>query len=221
MSRLDDVAQRLEQEAREIAGRLAVKQRIQQELDKLSVELLSTQQALADIEQSASIIGAVEASQQQDLRAKIEKLVSSALSKIFEQPYQFVLKQTARGSQVNTQFCITTPQTGDALIPLRDAHGGGLVVVCAFLLRLIILLSTRPLLAPILFDDEPFVAVSSDHRERLVTFLRYLADKSGVKFVMITHESALASVGDKAYKFKLSGGLTKSELIDGREAADL
>jgi len=213
MSRLEDVHQRLEDESRKVAGHVAVRDRIKKELDTTTLALEAKKQEMADIEQAASIIGAVEASQQGELKTKIEKLVSGALCSIFEHPYQFVLKQTARGSQVNTQFCVLTPETGNVLVPLKDAHGGGLMVVCAFLLRVIILLSTRPSLSPILFDDEPFVAVSSDHRDRLVSFLKYLASKSGVRFVFVTHEQELSSVGDKAYRFKLVNGLTKVEQL--------
>lgn len=211
IERIQTLVQLLDAESSLLTGHLAVKKRLQKELESTSQSLVDRQQDIADIQQSAVIIGAVEASQQGELKQKIEKLVSGALCSIFEHPYQFVLKQSARGSQVNTQFCILSPETGSMPIPLKDAHGGGLVVVCAFLLRLIILLSTKPPLSPILFDDEPFAMVSSDHRTRLVAFLQYLSDKSGVRFVFVTHEQELASVGDKVYRFTLVDGLTKVE----------
>lgn len=214
---IEELIAQVDQGIHVVTGRLAIKSKLETDLKSSQQRLQRLRQSVAEIEEAALVISTVESVQQQELRTKVEQLISYGLSTIFHRSYTFVLKQEQRGNQTDTTFCVLSPETGDIPIPLKDAHGGGLVAVVSFLLQFIILVSTRPALSPIFFKDEPFTAVSEENRERLTDFIQKLAVSSSMQFVFVTHDPELAAIGDKAYRFKRVGGLTQVEFIQSGE----
>lgn len=190
----------------EINSQLAVKNMLQKQLDSLILQVSQLQSRLVDAEEAAIVVGAVEKAQQEQLKQKLEKLVSYALSVIFERPYKFVVEFDQRGQQSEATFMIVD-DLGNAQ-NIKEAHGGGILVIVAYILRAIVMMSAQPKLLPIMIDDEPFAQVSADYRNRLVEFLQKFAQSSGVQLIMVTHNQDLAEIGDKKYRFKLVNGKT-------------
>jgi ABC-type nitrate/sulfonate/bicarbonate transport system ATPase subunit len=85
--------------------------------------------------------------------------------------------------------------------PVLEARGGGMAVVVAFLLRLVILLLT-PGARRILLLDEPFAFVSAEFESRVAEFLRELCDSAGVQVIMVTHSAAYGDVADRQYRLE-------------------
>jgi len=193
----------------DVNARLAVRDVLLTQLKQLNETTTILQQALADTEEASIVIAAVEKAQQDQLKTKLEKLVSYALTVIFERPYKFLVEFTTRGQQSDATFKIQD-ELGNAQI-VKDAHGGGLLVVVAYILRAIVMMSAQPRLLPIMVDDEPFAQVAAEHRDRLIEFLQKFAESSGVQIVIVTHNQDLANIGDKKYRFKLVNGSTKVE----------
>lgn len=198
--------ERIQTRLNEINSQLAVKNMLQKQLDGLSLQVSQLQSKLSDNEEAAIVVGAVEKAQQDQLKQKLEKLVSYALSVIFEKQYKFVVDFDQRGQQSEATFMIID-ELGNAQ-NVKEAHGGGIIVIVAYILRAIVMMSAQPKLMPIMIDDEPFAQVSADFRPRLVDFLQRFAESSGVQLVMVTHNHDLAEIGDKKYRFKLVNGKT-------------
>lgn len=202
---------RITQKLNEINAKIAVRDMLQKQHDALVIKQHLLTAKLNDNEEASIVIGAVEKNQQEQLKMKLERLVSYALSVIFEKQYKFVVEFDQRGNQSDATFLVVD-DLGNAQ-NVKEAHGGGILVVVAYILRAIVMMSAQPKLLPIMIDDEPFAQVSADYRDRLVEFLQRFAESSGVQLVMVTHNQDLAEIGDKRYRFKLVNGRTVVEEI--------
>ena len=89
-----------------------------------------------------------------------------------------------------------------------DARGGGLVNVASFLLRVLLLLSARPVLSRVLILDESFVNISREYRPALTELLRRMVDEGGIQILLITHSDDLTDAADVVYRFALEDGVT-------------
>lgn len=196
----------------DLNGKIAVKQRIDKELFELNSKIELMQLDYAVVEESRLVIAAVEETQQKQLKLKLERIITRALTAIFERNYKFELAFSDRGNQSDVTFNILN-ENGDAA-DLRNAHGGGLLVIVAFLLRTVIILSARPAMRRLIVHDEPFAQVSEEYRDKLVTFIQAFAKAADVQFVFVTHSQDLADIADVKYRFKLVNGLTQVERIN-------
>lgn len=190
---------------------LAVKQLLQKQLADKQTELNLILASVLDHEEAAVVIAMLEKTQQAQLKEKLEKIVSYALSVIFERKYTFLIDFEQRGQQSDALLKVMD-EHGNAQ-ELKDAHGGGLQVVVAFILRAIVMMSTQPPLTPILIDDEPMVQVSAEYRGKLIEFLRTLAEKAKVQLLMVTHSDDFLELADKCYRFRLVSGKTEVTCI--------
>lgn len=195
----------------DVRSKLAVRAVLAEQLSNLDGKVVALTQNIANMEEAALVVGAVEKAQQEQLKVKLEKLISYALTVIFERTYQFVVQFESRGAQSEARFMVVDEQ--GSMQSIKDAHGGGLLVVVAYLLRAIVMMSAQPRLVPLMIDDEPFAQVSADFRPRLVEFLQKFAESSGVQLIIVTHMQDLADIGDKKYRFKLVNGKTVVEEI--------
>lgn len=118
-----DIRKRLD----DVNGKFAVRRVKVDEFDKLSVTVNQLQGERAAVDEARLVIAAVEETQQKQLKQKLEKIISRALTAIFEKPYTFQVEFTDRGAQSEATFKVVD-EHGDAQ-ELKNAHGGGLVVV--------------------------------------------------------------------------------------------
>lgn len=205
--------QNLDSFQRKLEAQTAVREHILKESVESGAKLKNLETAIAAHEEALIVINAVTEAKRAELRAKVEDLTSFALSEIFETDYRFVLKMEQRGQQVELQFKVRDPYLGNHEVDLLEARGGGLVQVVAFIMKLLVVLSSRPPLRRILFMDEPLRMVSAAFTENLCNFIKQIAEKTGFQFVIITHDQGLATMGDKAYNFRLVQGETQVEPI--------
>lgn len=150
--------------------------------------------------------------QQEDIRRRLEGLVTLGLRAVFEEDLAFHLRSKVVGKRTDTELTITSTYDGQQIeTPIMDARGGGVAAVTGFLLQVILLLLHR---APkILFLDEAFSQVSAEYEPRLVEFMSELADRSGMQFVVVTHSSAFEDVSDAVYRTSSIDGATKVERV--------
>lgn len=218
MSNLAILESRLRADLDEVNGQLAVKRALQKQLETLQNTLSTLEAEISNTEEAAVVIGAVETAQQDQLKKKLERLVSYALTVIFERPYRFVVEFDQRGHQTDVTFKVED-EFGNTQ-SVKDAHGGGILVVVAYILRAIVMMSAQPKLLPIMIDDEPFVQVSSEYRDRLVEFLQRFAESADVQLLLVTHNQELQDIGDRRYRFTLVRGKTHVEDISPTEGSD-
>lgn len=164
--------------------------------------------------QVLAVLTSVGEARQESAQRQVEELVTRGLQTIFGENLSFHLVPGERAGQATLDFIIRSEYTAgdeagvnaDAPLiidtPVLEARGGGMAVVVAFMLRLVVLLLT-PAARRILFLDESFAHVSAEYRPRLAEFLREVADKAGVQIVMVSHDPEYEDVADTSYRLAL------------------
>ena len=129
---------------------------------------------------------------QQQCEKTIADLVTRCLQAIFpENKYTFALVFEQKREQTEAR-CILRDDAGNEYDPVA-ACGGGVVSIICFALRLATLILRVPQATKLLVLDEPFIALSKEHRGRLVGLLELLAQETGFQFIIVTHMPELTA----------------------------
>lgn len=127
---------------------------------------------------------------QQQAHDRIASVVSSCLSSVFDDPYEFkIVFERKRG---RTEASLRFTRRGLEVDPLT-ASGGGMVDVAAFALRAACLVLHQPRLRRLLVLDEPLKFVSREFRPRVKQMLERLSEDLGVQIIMVTHAEDLVA----------------------------
>jgi len=121
---------------------------------------------------------------QQQAHSKISEVVSSCLSAVFDDPYEFKIVFLRKRGKTEANLRFT--RRGLDVDPLT-ASGGGMIDVAAFALRVACLVLSRPRLSRIIILDEPFKFVSAGYRENVRSMLEQLSEDMGIQIIMVTH----------------------------------
>jgi len=127
---------------------------------------------------------------QQKAHERISKVVSSCLSTVFDDPYEFhIVFERKRG---RTEASLRFRRRGLDVDPLT-ASGGGMIDVAAFALRVACLMLHRPRLSKVVVLDEPFRFVSLQYQENVRSMLEGLAEDLGIQILQVTHNENLVA----------------------------
>jgi DNA repair exonuclease SbcCD ATPase subunit len=143
----------------------------------------------------------------------LENLVTHALNSIWEHDYEFKITTHERGKTSTNRFTLYKDGNESDIV---EGHGGGIVNIVAFILRLIFTLKTSPELRPVLILDEPFAFVSEGYHESIGELLLELIDKLDITVIMVTHQPILKRYASKTYELvETKKGISVKELTDG------
>jgi len=145
--------------------------------------------------------------EQEQLRQKVEALVTRGLQVIFDETYSFKVETKILRKQAAMEFVVS--HDGVDRDPM-DANGGGLVNVIALVLRLTIVALT-PGLSRAVVLDEPFAQLSQGYLAGMSKFIREVVDSSDIQLIIISHEAEIAEVADMSYRLFHEGGELKVE----------
>lgn len=172
---------------------------------KLQAEVVALKALVVTYERAVGVLGGIGETRQASAQQQIEALVTTGLQMIFSEQLSFHVVSGTSGKAPTVDFVVRSNLADGRIVEtdVINARGGGLVSIVGFLLRLVVLLLSRPKHEPVLFLDETFSMVSRDYISRVADFLRQLVDKAGVQIVLVTHEEQFLEVADKKYQFSL------------------
>lgn len=176
----------------------------------LQAEIVELKQKQITLEKVAVLLNSIGENRQEQVQQTIENLVTLGLQTIFGPELSFHLAQKTSASKAQVDFMIRSTY-GETVIdtPVMEARGGGLAATVGFLLRLVILLLSKPK-QPFLVLDESFSMVSEEYLDKVSYFLQEVTVKTGVQIILITHQTELTENADALYRFSLdSVGHTK------------
>jgi len=184
-------------------------------------QVAQLQGELEQLERVTALLTSVGEEAQQFAQRQVEELVTRGLQVIFGSELSFHVVQSTRANASSVEFVIRSQYADRAVdTPVLEARGGGMAVVVAFMLRLVVLLLT-PGTRKILFLDESFAHVSKEYETRLAEFLREVTEKSPVQVVLVTHSDAYGDLADRRYRLIQHGGITTVEgQPEEQDAAD-
>lgn len=210
------------QKNRIVQERVGARNALQAKLEQhvATVELLS--ERMANTEKAVHLIQMYSQDQQAMLSARVEEIVTAGIRAVFQDPglvFRLHYSETKSGSTKKApEVTMTVLYSYDGVEQvgnLRDSFGGGLAVVTAALLNVVVVLLMTPRVAPVVLWDEPLrdlspptpeaSEVSRGYRTRMADFLRSLVDQTDLQILLVTHEPQYAGVADYSHHF--DGGI--------------
>ncbi len=147
-------------------------------------------------------------SKREVVRDRIESLVTFGIRAVFGAEYTFRIVQGTARNNVTFNYRVTRDMGGEVDLDtdLRGSHGGGLVALVGFLLRVVMVLFVTPSRRRIILLDETMAALDGDKRAPFAQLMRQLGEKLDLQFLLVTHSEEYVEDADKAYTIKSSGG---------------
>lgn len=179
-----------DQESREVRS-LGIKiASLKDGLEREQTSLESASSKEEHTRQAQEVLQVLAQAVQQQAHDRIAKVVSTCLSTVFDDPYEFHIQFERRRGRTEAELRFR--RRGLDVDPLTAA-GGGVVDVAAFALRIACLVMHRPRLSPVIVLDEPFRFVSAQYQESVRVMLEQLSSEMGVQIIFVTHNDNLAT----------------------------
>lgn len=150
----------------------------------------------------------------EQLKSRIEEVVTAALLAVFGEGFTFRINIRQVGGQPAADWQVIS-QYGDVEVAAspEDARGGGITDVVSLALRLAMLELVRPKAGGPVILDEPAKMVSAEYAGSLAYFLKSYGARTGRQVIMVTHNSKLAEVADKSYLVTQENGVSEVRAI--------
>lgn len=183
---------------REIGKREQLEKQVEEQQERVA-----TLSSTLDVTQETVQLLTALADQRRDyMKSKVEDLVTFGISAVFGIPYQFFFEvDENRGLRSMTPKVSLNGEVMDIV----NAHGGGLVVVIGFLLRVV----TLALLGnkyKVMLLDETFSHVSEVYLEPLSMLIKTVTSRLGIQIILVSHQEILTAAADKVYEVRLVNG---------------
>ena len=166
--------------------------------------------------------------QQRAVAQQIESVVTKGLQAVFQNPsmeFKLSYSETKSGEKKKSpemSMNVWYEYEGELVEgSLKSSFGGGLSVVAAVLLRIVIALHLSGRVKPIILLDEALKDLSPNqnssderidgYRTRMAEFLRKIVDETDVQLILVSHEEEYAELADVHHKF--FGGIGESSRV--------
>ena len=179
---------------------------IEKGIEDKEAELKLTNRTLRRHELAREVVREVGLKTQQQLQFHISDITSLALESVFNEPYQLKVEFVQRRNK--TECDLKFVRKDSEMDPLT-ASGGGAVDVAAFALRIASWSMTHPRTRNTIILDEPLRFLSVDNQEKASRMIKEISQRLGVQFIIVTHESTLASYADKVFEVSIRRGKSK------------
>lgn len=170
----------------------------QDELTALTTEGENLEKARAIVQQAAL-------QTQENLRVRIESLVTTALKAVFqEKNLSFHVEFDSKRGR--TECVLTVAEDGNKVDPMLG-HGGGPCDIASFALRCAFwsLKNTRG----VLILDEPMKFLSRDLIPLAADMIKMIASELGLQIIMVTHVPEFIEIADKDFTVVHQKGVSK------------
>jgi DNA repair exonuclease SbcCD ATPase subunit len=176
-------------------------------LDSTRAELLGLTGQVRDLEIAAEVLKRIGEQKKQATIEMFERVVTFALREVFGFTYQFSIEVSSQG-RVATKFKL---MDGEVERDIMTSFGGGVIDVVAFVLKALMLASTRPRRAKVMYMDETFKHVSPEYVPNVAKLLQSLTQQLEMQFVLVSHKAEFLEVADNAYLLEKTNDGTKAK----------
>lgn len=210
LARVNTIAVAVSQLTEDYKRKVAVVERITQQLERAKEEKDAVSAAIDVQEKAQAILLALEENWRKDFERGIEQVITEGLEIVFGKGLAFHIDTNIRAGASSITFEVETPT---AQTEIQDAEGGSLVQVVSFLLRLILIKASRPAMRQVVVLDEAFAGIDEDNVPLVALLVRKMADDSDVQVIMVTHDRHYMEVADKVFEiYRHKGTATAREL---------
>jgi len=184
------------------------KNRLTKQHNDIATLITQKKRELKNIEEAQLIIQHVGQQTQQELEYQISDIVSTALSAVFDSPYEFKIEFVQKRGQTEAELYFM--RGSDKIDPTTES-GGGAVDVAAFAIRLALWSISRAESCNTIILDEPFRFLSRELQPRAGEMLKRLSNKLDVQFIIVTHNQDLIEAADRVFSVRIKNGRTTVE----------
>lgn len=142
---------------------------------------------------------------QDEIKVKIESLVTKALRTVFDRDFRFELRFEEKRNRMQCTPVITegTRVYDDIAFDL----GGGILPIISFALRVIFLSFNKNTLRNTIILDEPIKgSLGGELLDRTIAMYKAISEKAGIQLILITHYKQAAEVADRVFKITYKNG---------------
>lgn len=181
---------------------------LQSDVDKSNIKIDSISKDILLLDQVNSFFSKQVDVKIGKIKVKIETLVNSGLSSIFDDSLKLVIDSSVKYSK--TTFKLQVSHNG--VIGMEKSHGGGVLSVVAFILRIVVTLLTDK--RKFLIFDESLSMVSIGYQEKLSQFIRKLCDDLGFTILLVSHQPVLGDCANVKYEVVKKGNYTRLKKVE-------
>ena len=236
MSSLDEVTHLLSSKKSAVQQRIGEKRGLEKRISDMESEYAELKLDSATTEKAVWVLQQYAEVQQKEIIEKIESIVTSGLQAVFKNEtleYKLYYSETKAGNKKKASeitMAVFYDYGGEQVKgDIRNSFGGGLSVVVATLLRVVIAMLLGKKVRRILFLDEPLKDLSpeypdqdstaSGYRDRMAEFLRGLTSETDLQLIIVSHEPNYSEAADIDYRFH--GSIGKSPKITKKVRQEL
>jgi len=177
-----------------VIGEQARLREIREEIDDLATAIESGTVAQEQHAEALEVLQGLETAFTHGFEQAVGSIITRGLSLVREEPWKFRIAHKLRGDVSAVEFLVTDPSGHET--DVLDSHGGGLSNLIDFLLRVLVILNSRPPMRKFLWLDESFSAISEEFIPATAELLRQFVDTLGIQIVLTTHIRAFSDVAD-------------------------
>jgi len=139
---------------------------------------------------------------------RLEVLISYALQTILDEPsYRFFIQEREQKNGIIYEFMYE--KFGLPPVPLgADTSGGGVGDIASTFLAIIIPIFLNQKARRFVVLDERFKHLHVSNLSRVAQVIKFLSQKLGIQFLIVTQREELLQAADKAYRFTNKTGST-------------
>lgn len=200
-----------------IVGVQARLDEVREEMDGLSAAIESGTMSRDQNEQALVILQGLETSFTHGFEQAVGAIITRGLTLVRGEAWKFRIVHKLRGDVSAVDFRVTDPSGHETSV--LDSHGGGLTNLIDFLLRVLVILNSRPAMRRFLWLDEAFSKVSEEFIPATAELLRQFKQTLGLQMVLNTHNRAFADVADVVYLVEKQKDVGRVRLL--KERGDL
>lgn len=175
------------------------------ELNSASSELITLRSDFDKLNLLTAYFNKIVDSKRKEIIDKVINLVSFGLQTVLED--STVRLMVSSKIQRNQKFYSFTLEQNGRETSIVNAVGGGVINLLSFLLHVVLLAVSSN--RKILILDEPFSAVSENYRENIGEFLKLLAEKTNIQFIIVSHQNEINEAADVLYNIRSVNGEVK------------
>ena len=189
---------------------------IQEKIQTLTSSMAQLSEQLEIIVAALEFTTEVANGRRNNLKDKIEKIATEAISLIYGDEYSIELKYAIKNNRTCLDILVSKKiGADDKLIRGIDGFGGGVSDTISVPLRFMVLLNSEKT-DRVLFLDEAYKMLDEERSYLVAEFLSEFAKKANMQLIICTHNKpAFLPVANQCIEVSLSGGnsVVKSSIV--------
>ena len=185
------------------------KEQIEKDIKSYKNKKIELEDRLIHVEKARAVVQHIAKNTQQELEFHVSNVVNLALSSVFSDPYEFIVKFVDRRGK--TECDLLFKKKDEEFNPMTTV-GGGALDIAAFALRCVFWSFNES--RSVIILDEPFRFVSVDLQEKCSYMLKELSKKLGLQIIMISHLPNIINSADRIFEVTQEGGIGNVKMVE-------